>query len=244
MNRSKLILLITGLLVIAAAVTVLVRMQSNRRLGAPGVRMVEQPVFDETGRQINSWTVALPEKILDFDSRIVPISKSEVTWLPKDTTFARRAYRAPDGFELYISVVLMGTDRTSIHRPQMCLPAQGWTIEKTETTELPVLQPHPYSLPVNKLTSSKIGRLSDGSERKLSSLYAYWYVTDGHVTASNIDRTRLMAINAIRSGILQRWAYVSVFVPSSPGAEDGAFARMKQFIQEAVPKFQIATPTR
>jgi hypothetical protein len=83
--------------------------------------------------------------------------------------------------------------------------------------------------------------LADGSERKVSSLYAYWYVTDGHVTASNFDRTRLMATEVFRSGVLQRWAYVSVFALTPPGAEDRVFGRMKQFIQEAVPKFQLAT---
>jgi hypothetical protein len=49
--------------------------------------------------------------------------------------------------------------------------------------------------------------------------------------------TRL-ALNVLRTGVLQRWAYVSYFSVCEPGREDAAFARMERLIAASVPEFQ------
>jgi hypothetical protein len=48
-----------------------------------------------------------------------------------------------------------------------------------------------------------------------------------------------MAKHLLRTGELQRWAYVSVFAVCAPGQEDAAFERIKRFIAAAVPEFQL-----
>jgi len=40
-------------------------------------------------------------------------------------SYAERHYSAPDGFDMTGTLVLMGADRTSIHKPDYCLPGQG-----------------------------------------------------------------------------------------------------------------------
>jgi hypothetical protein len=42
----------------------------------------------------------------------------------------------------------------------------------------------------------------------------------------------------LRTGILDRWAYVSVFAYGAPGQENAVFDRIKTLIQETVPEFQ------
>jgi len=49
-----------------------------------------------------------------------------------------------------------------------------------------------------------------------------------------------MAREMFRTGVLQRWAYVSCFVVCAPGQEDATFERMKKFIAAGVPEFQTA----
>ena len=57
--------------------------------------------------------------------------------LPEDTSFGARLYTAPDQFGLLMNVVLMGTDRTSLHKPQFCLTGQGWAIDQSKSCRDP-----------------------------------------------------------------------------------------------------------
>ena len=54
----------------------------------------------------------------------------------------------PDKTWIENNVVLMGHDRTSIHKPEYCLPGQGFTIDHREVVDIPIAQPHPYDLRV------------------------------------------------------------------------------------------------
>ena len=58
------------------------------------------------------------------------------------------------------------------------------------------------------------------------------------VPAKSPERLALMAKELLRTGTLQRWAYVACFAQCLPGEEDKAFARVKEFVAEAVPEFQ------
>ena len=48
-----------------------------------------------------------------------------------------------------------------------------------------------------------------------------------------------MARDLARTGVLQRWAYVSYMAFCSPGEEDATFERMKKMIAASVPEFQL-----
>jgi len=53
-----------------------------------------------------------------------------------------------------------------------------------------------------------------------------------------------MARDVIRTGVLQRWAYVSYFAVCPPGAEEATFQRMKKLIVASVPEFQLTPRPR
>lgn len=219
----------------AGAAGVLYRVKSNQQLGAPGLRA--KPLAGTHRVEIQ-----LPERVLDYRSKEMALSEVETNSLPADTSYARRLYEARDGFKLMLGVVMMGTDRTSIHKPEFCLTSQGWRIVERETLSIPLEEPPGYQLPVRKFTASFVGTDRAGSIVRGSGVYVFWFVADGRVTAGHLDRIKQMTWDLLRTGVLPRWAYVSCFATCQPGAEQETYERMKKFLAAAVPKFQTAFP--
>jgi len=125
MKSKSLILAGVALALMVATGLVLARAAGSRALGKPGLKL-------STPAGTNEVQVALPLAVRGFESREIAVSDPERAMLPKDTTYGKRVYRAPDGFEVGVNAVLMGTDRTSIHKPEFCLPGQGFIIEQQE----------------------------------------------------------------------------------------------------------------
>lgn len=196
------------------------------------MKVVQAPVYDTDGKIAATNTVPLPENPPGFSSQPMPMSRVVLDWLPKDTTYSQRLYHSDDGFESQVTVVLMGTDRTSIHQPQYCLTGQGWGIVQSELDNVSIREPHLYQLPVNKLTVSRDGILG---------IYVYWFVAENRLTANHGQRMWDMGLEMLRTGVLQRWAYVSCFSLCRPGQEEATYNRMKQLIAVTVPEFQLAT---
>ncbi len=226
---------------LAAGSLVLIRLQETRRLGRPGVRMIGQAVYDETGRQIGTNTIALPPKVLNYTSEVATVSLMEIKGLPGDTTYGRRVYRAPDEFGLVLSVVMMGTDRGSIHKPEYCLAGQGWHPQQMEflAISIPRDREPPFALPVKKIVASREISTPSGGKQLWRSIYVYWFVAHNEVTASHGQRMWSMSRELLLRGELQRWAYVACWSMCLPGQEEKTFARMRDFISAAVPEFQL-----
>lgn len=234
MKKSPLLIAVLAVALIAGGAGVLLRLKANQKLGNPGLKVGRIP-------EMTADTVLLPERILDMTSTVITNFQAEQQILPKDTTYAKRLYRAPDGFETFTSVVLMGTDRTSIHRPEFCLTGQGWSIDGQETIEIPITRPHAYVLPVRKFTASRQLQMRDGSKATARGIYLFWFVAENDLTAIHGGRMWSMARELLTTGTLQRWAYVSYFTVCPPAQEAAALERMKQAIAAAVPEFQLTT---
>lgn len=216
-------------------------MKSRQGLLEPGVKVGPVSVIGETGKEVASQGVLIPEKVLDGVSSFNgPIANVELTGLPLDTTFGRRLFMFPDGFACQISVLLMGNDRTSIHQPQFCLVGQGWNITNTEQVSLRIDRPKPYDLPVMKLTSSKRFE-QDGRAMVTNSIYIYWFVAKDRLCTGQFDRMWSTVNTIARTGKLERWAYVSYFAPCLPGQEQATFERLTRIINASMPEFQITT---
>jgi len=233
MNRARLTVMIAGLVLLGLCGGLLWRLSSSQKLGKPGLQA--QPIAGTLRVDI-----PLPVNVLNYTSRFIPPDFVTSNTLPRDTSLSQRAYTAPDGFQLTMNVVLMATDRTSIHKPQFCLVSQGWRIEKTVQDSVMVPRPHRYSLPFTALTAGKEIEL-DGRRQAVRGLYFYWFVADNALTAEHWERMWWMSRELLTTGTLQRWAYVSCFVVCYPGQEQQVYERVKQFIPAAVPQFQTAT---
>jgi len=234
MNRNKWILAIVTLLLIGGTAGVLAKFKSFQRLGEPGVKT--RPLPDSQNLE-----VVLPEHVLDFTAEILPVDAIVTNVLPRDTSYGNCRYIAADtNFAARVTVVLMGTDRTSLHKPQFCLTGAGWAINKTEVDTIPMEQPVKYDLPVIKLTVA--GQLIvEGRPMTAHGVYVYWYVADDALSAapSGSDRMWSIARELVTTGILQRWAYVTYFAVCAPGQEEATYDRLKKLISASVPEFQL-----
>ena len=235
MNRQMLMPSVLALLIIGGAAGLLSHVSTRLRLAPPGVKTHSLP--GSVRLQAD-----LPEQVLDYNSELLKTDDATFNTLPKDTSFGQRRYKGADGFVLDLRVVLMGRDRTSMHRPQMCLTGQGWHINDSASaqTSVRVEQPFAYDLPLVELATSK-AFVVDGREQMWGGVYVYWYVADDALSASALGMQRMwwMANKLLRTGVLQRWAYVSCFAACPPGQEAATFERMKQFISAAAPQFQL-----
>jgi hypothetical protein len=236
MNRQKWILLCVTLALIGSAGGVLARLHSHQNLGKPGVKTSAIP---------NSirLRVDLPETVLDYTSQWREADQLTLDVLPADTSFGCRRYMAADQQSwIDLSVVLMGSDRTSLHKPQFCLEGMGLHIDENSATEdlIHIERPMAYDLRVIKLVST--GRfMQDGQPQTFRGVYVYWYVADEALSASVSGAGRMwsLATHFLRTGVLQRWAYVSCFAVCVPGQEEATYQQMKRFIAAAVPEFQL-----
>lgn len=237
MNKQNRLLFTVTLAIIGATAAFLYQAPKHQRLGQPGVRT--RPLAGS-----NRLQVVLPEQVLDYDSQWLDEDEITLNTLPKDTSFGERLYRAksPEGFQLVMNVVLMGTDRSSLHKPQFCLTGQGWSIDSSASTEtvIPISRPGNYDLPVVKLVASK-DTVVDGQHQLVRGVYVYWFVAEDALSASvrGYQRMWMMSKKLLTTGVLQRWAYVSCFSVCPPGDEDATFERMKKFIAASVPEFQL-----
>ncbi len=218
------------------------KVQGSHQLGDHGLKLAERPLESDSGNVVTNLVVALPFSVGEAISKPLPISQVELDWLPKDTLFGRRIYEAPDGFESMISVVLMGRDRTSIHKPQYCLPGQGWVIESTE--EIPIqLSSNPESgTPEQEIKAMKLGMkrtvtLENGQEMTVLGYFIYWFVSGDQITSDHRERMYLMAKDLLFEGVLKRWAYVAYFSTCYPGQEEELLKRMTTFIGRSAPEF-------
>jgi len=235
MNRQKIISAIVVLALIGATVGVLAHAKSHQQLGAPGIKA--RPIAGSKNLEL-----LLPATAPGYTSEVLTNAETELLKLPADTSFRVRSYKAEDGFISQLSVVLMGSDRSSIHKPQICLTGQGWVIDNNLTRVEPIHLERPvtYDLPVNKLIATKQFIGLDGQLQTARGIYVYWFVDADNYTANSLQwMLWWVPRDLLLNGILERWAYISYFSACNPGQEEATFERMKKLIAASVPEFQL-----
>src|SRR5262245_30773400 len=80
----------------------------------------------------------LPSLVDGFAGAEQKVSESERAILPRDTKFAKKLYTNPRGDRISCQIVLAGGEKRSIHRPEVCLPAQGWFVKGGQVTPIPL----------------------------------------------------------------------------------------------------------
>jgi EpsI family protein len=194
------------------------------RLDATGDNPVELPAFLGT----------------EWIGRRAEVSAVERAILPADTGFSRRSYVLLENpaHAVFVSIVLSGRDRTSIHRPELCLVGQGWTVADGGSHQFQ-RSTDPTAPVVASLLRAQ--RVDPASKRKLSALMAYWFVSADAVVATHWQRFWHDAWNRVRHGRADRWAYVLVQADSDDG-ESAALARMQTVLSATLPVFQRIRP--
>jgi EpsI family protein len=150
----------------------------------------------------------LPEYVGEWYGLDVKVSDREIAILGADTEFSRKSYTNGRGDEIQVSIVLSGEDmNTSIHRPERCLPAQGWTISDKHTIRLPLSGLG--TVPVTCLNNVR-NIAHDDKAISIHNVSYYWFAGHTDLTASHLDRTLIDIRDRITHGYNQRWAYITV----------------------------------
>ena len=187
--------------------------------------------------------MTLPNFVDGWIADDAEVTAREREVLAKDTEFARKIYTSPAGDQIYVSIVLSGEDMTnSIHRPERCLPAQGWSLQTTEKRAIPVGDDD--TLELTRLRNVRAIEQPNGTRPLLHNLNYYWFIGYKDMTASHVERTGIDLRDRILHGYGQRWAYVTVAANITKGwmrperTEEEATAIVEKFIAELAPKLQ------
>jgi len=156
--------------------------------------------------------------------------------LPADTGYARRLY-LPGGDQrraVLVSIVLSGRDRSSLHRPDICLTGQGWTI-LSDT-------PHSFRIGARGLPCSvlELEHSGVGGTQAQRGLVAYWYVGPQGIVPDNLKRLSRDVLGRL-SGRSDRWAYVLLQTEMPDGREE-ALGRIRSLLQGLGPSVGLLEP--
>lgn len=180
----------------------------------------------------------LPTQVGEFVGTPQEISESERIILPEDTEFAKMLYTDPAGETVNTQIVLAGAERRSIHRPEVCLPGQGWTIKSSQTLEVP--RENGSDIPVTLLRIARPIEVG-GKSTELESLFLYWFVGKNTLTANHLVRVLKTNLDVLLTNTNHRWAYVICSAPVLAGLKPGGLdepetlAMLQSFIGDIAP---------
>lgn len=141
------------------------------------------------------------------------ISFGERAYLPADTLFLKGNYYDAFGERLHVSMVVNGASRRSIHRPELCLPAQGFSIERIRSRDLP--DGNGGRLAVKMVD---LRRSLSGQQQSIGQIY--FFVSARHQTASHSVRILISIRDRALYNRVTRWAMVAVVGDSTFSAPE------------------------
>lgn len=168
-------------------------------------------------------------RCLSCQQNLYSFSLGEKTLLPKDTTILKRNYKSPDGLGYSVSVVLSGKSRASIHRAEMCLPAQGFVMLDANTLALHTPSGKPKNVRVIRAQRS-----NSTSEFAL----VYWFASRTDECTSHYTRIFLDMWDRSIHNRINRWAMIAINVPA-PLDNDQAIEAFEAFVDELYQKIII-----
>jgi hypothetical protein len=185
--------------------------------------------------------MALPDQVGNFQGRSVAPSEGELAVLPKDTEIVRKEYANGVGDRIMASIVLSGGAKQSIHRPEVCLPAQGWSVLSAETLAVDPLIGRPFRVMDLRLTREV--QVGPEDRRNLEAHYFYWFIGKDMITPLHYIRLFHNSWDRAFRRVNHRWAYAIVmsivtegFAPL--GKNDAQTVQMlKEFTAEIAPTF-------
>lgn len=195
--------------------------------------------------------MTLPERTSLFIGRSEKPDTVEKTLLPADTQIVKMRYATPRPPEerdrVDVTLVLAGAERRSIHRPEVCLDGQGWTI--LEQRVVPVELTSGRVLEVKDLLIEREWLDDAGGRRMLRAHYVYWFVGSDVSTPNNWTRVWLSSWDNVLRSVNHRWAYPSLTAwvtedwdPALTGqrqrTSEQTLELIKNLIRELAPGFQ------
>lgn len=181
-------------------------------------------------KQYRVSQLELPNIDPETGEKLFTMSYVEYDALPHDTLFIKSIYTNDVDQQVFVSIVLSGKERNSIHRPQRCLVGQGNTITATKYMKIPLEGRDPLKVCI--LETVKNYRDAEGNPQAYHGYYAYWFVGQGRETPSHYERMFWLAWDRVVHSLAHKWAYIAV----SGQREGESSAAYKEEITDFVQK--------
>jgi len=222
---------------------VLVVVLAGALVVAAGTRWIDaRPTVEDAGVRLAAGQVD-PVELPTFLGNAWIGRRAEVTAvereiLPPDTGYSRKLYVSLDdpGHSVFLSVVLSGRDRSSIHRPELCLVGQGWTIGGAAVHRFRDRSRTGADFPATVLRVRREAPGPAGRRAASPEIVAYWFVGPDRVVAAYWQRMWFDALARL-GGRADRWAYVLAQTDARDG-EAAALARIQGVLDGTLPAFE------
>ncbi len=161
----------------------------------------------------------IPLDIGEWKGEDVPINEKEIIHLPKDTEHFKRTYTKGET-KILLAIVQSKSDRHSIHPPEACFPAQGWSIST----------PQPLKIHTDGDTFLNARRM-DASFKGYQEMIVYWYQKE-NLRITNFPLIMFVTVrDLVLFGRSNRWAFIRLSSPLTSSPEE-AEKNFKDFIRE------------
>lgn len=172
-----------------------------------------------------------------------PVSQQELSLLPKDTGFAKKNYKDAEGDSIMTQIVLAGGEKRSIHRPEICLRAQGWSLAPGQV--VPITLDNGQVLDVMKIVMTREVEVRPGVKKPLTSIFLYWFVGKNMTTPKHWVRVANTVWDKVVHNVNHRWAYLIVSAPVLEGFapngknEEQTMQMLEKFVGEVAPQIMV-----
>ena len=177
-----------------------------------------------------------PEACASCGGAMASVSLGELTVLPPDTGFRKCHYYDALGDVYRVTVVINGKSRQSIHRPEVCLPSQGFSLENGRVVEFRLA--NGSTLPMRCVDLRRRETVSS-----LRMGQGYFFVSRHDLVASHVARMFISVRDRAFRNRITRWAMVTLFceepLASTPDRQAAVAAFLSQ-LNEALIKYDAS----
>jgi hypothetical protein len=192
----------------------------------------------ENPRQYRVSELDLPNIDPETGEKLHTMSLAEYDALPHDTQFVKSIYTNAASDQVFVSIVLSGSERDSIHRPQRCLTGQGSTIVGNEVFEIPLEGRKPLKVDILKTVRNYTDK--EGKQKAYYGYYAYWFVGQDRETHSHYARMFWLAWDRVVRSVAHKWAYIAVSGERLDEESEDYKQQLTDFVQKLYPHLLIA----
>ena len=184
-------------------------------------------------KQYRMSELDLPDVDPETGDKLFTMSYAEYEALPHDTEFRKSIYTNSVGEQVFVSIVLSGRARDSIHRPQRCLVGQGSSLMGSERLKIPL--PGREPLEADVIRTQRRYQDKDGEVKTYYGYYAYWFVGQNRETPSHYARMFWLAWDRVVHSVAHRWAYIAVSGERADDEDQEYKQEVIDFVQELYP---------
>jgi hypothetical protein len=189
-------------------------------------------------------TMELPLQFGAYQGVDYEMTAFEKNLLPEEVDISRVQYFSPGASHVITaSTVLSGVGKRDLHRPEICLPAQGFQLQPPRKMTLAL--ENGQTVKASFLRMTRDDRSSTGQIQRTPGVAIYWYVgSDGTTCADYYEHVRVTYQDAIIKNINHRWAMVAFYMIMAPSplgvpdqmAELAAVEELRTFIGKIAPR--------